>query len=82
VQRCDVARFSQHSIVMMQNGPGPGGRVVAIRLAVVNGVLAVSMVTSGALAGAFGVRPVLAACGLLTIAAGLAGLAVRPIREA
>jgi MFS family permease len=69
--------------LFQQRTPGEVlGRVVAIRLAVVNGVLAVSMATSGALAGAFGVRPVLAACGLLTIAAGLAGLAVRPIREA
>jgi hypothetical protein len=58
------------------------GRVVAIRLALVNGVLALSMVTSGVLAQAFGVRPVLAACGLLTAAVGLAGLAVRPIRRA
>jgi MFS transporter, DHA3 family, macrolide efflux protein len=58
------------------------GRVVAIRLALVNGALAVSMATSGALAEAFGVRPVLAACGLLTAAVGLAGLAVRPIRRA
>ena len=58
------------------------GRVVAIRLALVNGVLALSMATSGALAQAFGIRPVLAACGLLTAAAGLAGLAVRPIRRA
>jgi hypothetical protein len=58
------------------------GRVVAIRLALVNCVLALAMVTSGALAQAFGLRPVLFACGLLTAAAGLAGLAVKPIRRA
>jgi MFS family permease len=58
------------------------GRVVAIRLAVVNGMLAISMATSGALAQAFGLRPVLAVCGVLTAVAGLAGLAVRPIRRA
>jgi MFS transporter, DHA3 family, macrolide efflux protein len=58
------------------------GLVVAIRLAVVNGVLAVAMATSGALAEVFGLRPVLAVCGLVTAAAGLAGLAVRPIRRA
>jgi MFS family permease len=58
------------------------GRVVAIRLAVVNGVLAVAMATSGALAQLVGVRPVIAACGILTAAAGLAGLMVRPIRRA
>jgi hypothetical protein len=54
--------------LFQQRTPGEMlGRVVAIRLAVVNGVLAVSMATSGALAQAF---------------AGLAGLAVRPIRRA
>lgn len=58
------------------------GRVVAIRLAIVNGVLALAMVSSGALAETFGLRPVLAACGLLTAAAGLAGLVIRPIRRA
>jgi DHA3 family macrolide efflux protein-like MFS transporter len=58
------------------------GRVVAIRLAVVNGVLAVAMVSSGALAQLVGFRPVIAACGILTIAAGLAGLTVRSIRRA
>jgi hypothetical protein len=58
------------------------GRVVAIRLAVVNGVLAVAMVTSGALAQLVGLRPVIAACGILTVAAGLAGLTVRSIRRA
>jgi MFS family permease len=69
--------------VFQQRTPGEMlGRVVAIRLAVVNGVLAVSMATSGALAQAFGLRPVLAVCGVLTAVAGLAGLAVRPIRRA
>jgi DHA3 family macrolide efflux protein-like MFS transporter len=58
------------------------GRVVAIRLAVVNGVLAVAMVTSGALAQLVGFRPVIAVCGILTVAAGLAGLTVRSIRHA
>jgi MFS family permease len=58
------------------------GRVVAIRLAIVSAVLALAMVTAGGLAQVFGLRPVLAACGLLTAAAGLAGVAVRPIRRA
>ncbi|MGA2512204.1 MAG: MFS transporter [Candidatus Limnocylindrales bacterium] len=69
--------------LFQQRAPGEAlGRVIAIRLAIVNGVLALSMVTSGALAQALGLRPVLAACGLLTAAVGLAGLAVRPIRRA
>ena len=46
------------------------GRVVAIRLAMVNGVLAVAMATSGALAQLIGLRPVLAACGILTAGRG------------
>jgi MFS transporter, DHA3 family, macrolide efflux protein len=58
------------------------GVVVSIRLAVVNLVLALAMVTSGALAQALGLRPVLAACGLLTILAGAGGLLVKPIRRA
>ncbi len=58
------------------------GGVVAIRLAMVNGVLVVAMATSGALAQIIGLRPVLAACGVLTAAMGLAGLLVRPIRSA
>jgi predicted MFS family arabinose efflux permease len=58
------------------------GRVVSIRLAAVNAVLALAMVSSGALAQAFGLRAVLATCGLLTWSVGLAGLAVRSIRRA
>jgi MFS family permease len=69
--------------LFQQRTPGEMlGRVVAIRLAVVNGVLALSMATSGALAQVFGLRPVLMACGLLTAVVGLAGLAVPPIRRA
>jgi MFS family permease len=69
--------------LFQQRTPGEMlGRVVAIRLAMVNGVLALSMATSGAMAQAFGLRPVLAACGVLTAVVGLAGLAVRPIRRA
>ena len=69
--------------LFQQRTPGEMlGRVIAIRLAVVNGVLALSMATSGALAQAFGLRPVLAVCGVLTAVAGLAGLLVRSIRRA
>jgi MFS family permease len=58
------------------------GRVIAIRLALVNAMLAVSMATSGLLAEIFGLNVVLAGCGVLTLAAALAGLFVRAIREA
>jgi MFS transporter, DHA3 family, macrolide efflux protein len=69
--------------VFQQRTPGEMlGRVVAIRLAMVNAMLAVSMATSGLLAQLLGVHPVLAACGILTAVAGLAGLRVRAIRDA
>ena len=58
------------------------GRIVAIRLALVNAMLAVSMVTSGLFAQIFGLDAVLAGCGILATAAGLTGLTVRAIREA
>ena len=69
--------------IFQQRTPGELlGRVVAIRLAAVNGVLAFAMVTSGVLAQAFGLHAVFLACGVVTVAAGLAGLAFRAIREA
>ena len=46
------------------------GRVVAIRLALVNAMLAVSMATSGLFAQIFGLDVVLAGCGILAAAAG------------
>lgn len=58
------------------------GRVVAIRLAMVNATLAGAMATSGLLAEIFGLHAILVACGLLTALAGLAGLAVKAIRTA
>ena len=69
--------------LFQQRTPGEMlGRAVAIRLALVGGVLAAAMITSGALAQAVGLRPVLAGCGLLTAAVGLAGLTTRAIRTA
>ncbi|MGD0862401.1 MAG: MFS transporter [Candidatus Limnocylindrales bacterium] len=58
------------------------GRVVAIRLALVNAMLAASMVTSSLFAQIFGLHVVLAACGILATATGLAGLGIRAIRDA
>ena len=69
--------------LFQQRTPGEMlGVVVAIRLALVNAALAVAMITSGVLADVFGLHAVLFACGTLTVAAGLAGLAVRTIRRA
>jgi MFS family permease len=58
------------------------GRVISIRLAMVNATLAVAMATSGLLAQLFGLHAVLAACGILTLVAALAGLGIRAIRDA
>jgi DHA3 family macrolide efflux protein-like MFS transporter len=69
--------------LFQQRAPGEMlGVIVALRLAIVSGVLVLAMVTSGALAQIIGLRPVLAACGILTVVVGLAGLLVRPIRRA
>ena len=69
--------------IFQQRTPGELlGRVVAIRLAAVNGVLAIAMVASGVFAQIFGLHAVLVGCGLLTVIAGLSGLAFRSIREA
>ncbi len=70
------------TIFQLRTPPDMLGRVVAIRLAAVNAAQAVAMVTGGYLAQALGLTAVLAACGILAVVAGLAGLAVRPIRDA
>jgi DHA3 family macrolide efflux protein-like MFS transporter len=69
--------------VFQQRTPGElMGRVVAMRLAMVNATLAAAMATSGLFAELFGLPVVFAACGVVTAAAGLAGLAFKAIREA
>jgi MFS family permease len=79
----NVAFVVPSQTLFQQRTPGEMlGRVISIRLALVNVALALSMATSGALAQAFGLRPVLVACGVLTAVVGLAGLAIRPIRRA
>ena len=79
----NVAFVVPSQTLFQQRTPGQMlGRVISIRLALVNVALAISMATSGALAQVFGLRPVLVACGALTAAVGLMGLAIRPIRRA
>jgi MFS family permease len=79
----NVAFVVPSQTLFQQRTPGAVlGRVISLRLALVNAALALSMATSGALALAIGVRPVLAVCGAMTAVVGLAGLAVRPIRRA
>jgi hypothetical protein len=58
------------------------GRVVGFRFSAVFGAMTFAMAASGVLGDAAGVGPVLVVFGMITLAAGLAGLASRPLREA
>ena len=58
------------------------GRVVSLRFALVFGGMSVAMAVGGILVGIFGPSPVIAAAGLLSVGAGLAGLGVKALREA
>ncbi len=58
------------------------GRVVSLRFALVFGGMSVAMAFGGLLTGAFGPGPVIAAAGVISIAAGVSGLLVRELREA
>jgi MFS family permease len=58
------------------------GRVVGFRFSAVFGAMTFAMAASGILGDAVGVGPVLVVFGVITVAAGLAGLASRPLREA
>jgi DHA3 family macrolide efflux protein-like MFS transporter len=58
------------------------GRVVSLRFALVFGGMSIAMAVGGLLVGVFGPSPVIAAAGLLSIGAGLAGLGVKALREA
>lgn len=74
------------TLFQQRTPPALLGRVVAIRLALVSGVVALATITSGVLAEAlssFGsVHLVLAACGVVTILAAAGGLFVGSIRRA
>jgi len=58
------------------------GRVVGFRFSAVFGAMTFAMAASGIIGTAAGVGPVIVAFGAITLAAGLAGLASRPLREA
>ncbi len=58
------------------------GRVLGFRFSAVFGAMTFAMAASGVLGDAVGVGPVLVVFGVVTVAAGLAGLASRPLREA
>jgi MFS family permease len=58
------------------------GRVVGFRFSLVFGSMTIAMGVSGLLATQFGVAPVIGFFGLVTVAAGLAGLFIPAVREA
>ncbi len=58
------------------------GRVVSFRFALVFGGMSVAMAIGGLLTGEYGPGPVIAAAGVVSIAAGLSGLLVREVRDA
>jgi MFS family permease len=58
------------------------GRVLSLRFSVVGGAMALATAVGGILGELFGPGPVLGAFGLVTVAAGLAGLLVPAVRDA
>jgi len=62
--------------------PSLMGRVVGFRFALVFGSMTIAMAIGSVLGEVFGPAPVIAAFGLLTAAAGLAGLLIPAVRDA
>ena len=58
------------------------GRVVSLRFALVFGSMSVAMGLGGLFVNGFGPGPVIAVAGVISMAAGLAGLGVRAVRDA
>jgi MFS family permease len=58
------------------------GRVLGLRISVVSGAMALAMGVGGILGEAFGAAPIIGIFGLITVAAGLAGLLVPAVRDA
>jgi MFS family permease len=58
------------------------GRVVSFRFALVFGGMSIAMGVGGLFVGALGPGPVIAAAGIISMIAGLSGLAVKAVREA
>ncbi len=58
------------------------GRVLGLRFSLVFGAMTLAMGVGGVLGESFGAAPVIAAFGLVTVGAGLAGLAVPAVRDA
>jgi MFS family permease len=58
------------------------GRVVGFRFSLVFGSMSLAMAVSGVLGAVFGVAPVIGFFGMVTLAAGLAGLLVPAVRDA
>jgi DHA3 family macrolide efflux protein-like MFS transporter len=83
---CGVANMAfvipSQTLFQERTPPELMGRVVSLRFALVFGGMSLAMVVGGVLVGVFGPGPVIAAAGLLSAGAGLAGLGVKALREA
>ena len=58
------------------------GRVVGFRFSLVSGAMTLAMAVGGVMGELFGAGPVFVIFGLVTLAAGLAGLFVPAVRDA
>ncbi|HXG39957.1 MAG TPA: MFS transporter, partial [Candidatus Limnocylindrales bacterium] len=77
-----IAIIPSQTLFQERTPPDLIGRVVGFRFAVVFGSMTIAMAASGVLAEVLGVAAVIGAFGLVTLAAGVAGLFVRSVREA
>lgn len=70
------------TLVQRRTPPALMGRLLGLRFSLVYGSMTVAMGVGGVLGEAFGAAPVLGAFGLVTVAAGLAGLLFPVVRDA
>jgi MFS family permease len=70
------------TLVQRRTPPALMGRLLGFRFSLVYGSMTVAMGVGGVLGEVFGAAPVLGAFGLVTVAAGLAGLLVPAVRDA
>ncbi len=70
------------TLFQMRTPPELIGRVVSFRFALVFGGMSIAMAVGGLLINEFGPGPVIAGAGVISVVAGLAGLLLKPMREA
>ena len=83
---CGVANMAfvipSQTLFQERTPPELMGRVVSLRFALVFGGMSIAMAVGGLLVSVFGPGPVIAAGGLVSMAAGLGGLGVKALRDA